>query len=85
LADHGLSTPLSIFDGETLPDFIDPFLERVQARVKASIVKVKYIAAGQEPENPMVSFDVDEHLLDRVTDKNQNVPQNIHRIPPQVN
>jgi hypothetical protein len=43
-------------------------------------MKVKYVAAGQESEDPVVRFDVDEYLLDRVTDRNQNVPQNVHRI-----
>jgi hypothetical protein len=75
----------SIFNGETFPDFIDPFLERIQPRVKASVVKVKYVAAGQKSENPVVSFDVDQHLLGRVTDSNQNVPQDVHRISPLAN
>jgi hypothetical protein len=71
----------SIFNGEALPDFIDPLVERVEPRVKASVVKIKYIAAGQKSENPVVGFHVDEYLLDRVTDKNNNVPQHVHRIP----
>jgi hypothetical protein len=29
----------------------------------------------------VVTFHVDEHLLDRVTDRNNNVPQNVHCIP----
>ena len=28
-----------------------------------------------------MTFDVDEYLLDRATDRNNNVPQNVHRIP----
>jgi len=41
----------SILDGETLPDFIDPFVECVEACVKASVVKVEDISHDQKPEN----------------------------------
>jgi hypothetical protein len=71
----------SIFNREPLPDFIDPFFKRIEPRVNAPIVKVKYVGRGQKSENPMVRFDVDERLLNRVTDKNYNVPQHVHRIP----
>jgi hypothetical protein len=30
----------------------------------------------------MVTFDVDQYLLYRVTDRSKNVQQNVHRIPP---
>jgi hypothetical protein len=30
----------------------------------------------------VVGFHVDQYLLDRVTDRNSNLPQNVHRIPP---
>ena len=49
--------------------------------MNASIVTVKYVGRGQKPENPIVRFDIDERLLDRVTDRNHNVPHHIHRIP----
>jgi hypothetical protein len=29
----------------------------------------------------VMTFDVDEYLLDRATDRNHNVPQNVHRTP----
>jgi hypothetical protein len=74
-------TNRSIFDGETLPDLIDPLVKRIEASVKASVVKIKNIAASQESENPVVSFHIDQHLLDRMTHKNNNVPQGVHRIP----
>ena len=72
----------SIFNGETFPDFVHPLVQRIEPCVKASVVKIKNIAASQESENPVVSFHVNEYLLDRVTDKDNNVPQNVHRIHP---
>jgi hypothetical protein len=71
----------SIFDGETFPDFIDSLVERIEPRVNGPVVKVKYIPAGQKPENPVVSFHVDQYLLNRVSDGNNNVPHEFHRIP----
>jgi hypothetical protein len=50
--------------------------------VKASIVKVEYVPACEKSENPVVGFHIDQYLLDRVTDRNSNIPQNVHRIPP---
>jgi hypothetical protein len=71
----------SIFNGETFPDFIYSLVQRIKSGVKASVVKVKDIPACEKSENPVMTFDVDEYLLDRTTDKNNNVPQNVHRIP----
>lgn len=31
----------SIFDGQTFPDFLDPLVERVEAGMKASVLKVE--------------------------------------------
>ncbi len=72
----------SIFDGESLPDFIHTLVQRIESCVKASVVKVKYISTCEKSENPVVSFHVDQYLLNPVTDKNNNVPQHVHRIPP---
>jgi len=83
LAEHDQSQPnRSIFNGETLPDFIHPLVQRIKSGVKASVVKVKYVPDCEKSENPVVSFHVNEYLLDRVSDRNNNVPQNVHRIPP---
>jgi hypothetical protein len=49
--------------------------------VKASVVKVKDVPASEKSENPVMSFHVDEYLLDRATDRNNKVPQNVHRTP----
>jgi hypothetical protein len=71
----------SIFDGEALPDFIDPFVQRIEPGVEPSLVKVKNISERQKSENPVVAFHVSQYLLDRVTDGNNNAQQNIHRLP----
>jgi hypothetical protein len=77
---RAISARPSIFNGEAFPDFIDPLVEGIEPCVKAAVVKIEYVAAGQKSENPVVSFHVNEHLLDRVTDRNNNVPKNVHRI-----
>ena len=71
----------SIFDGETLPDFIDPPVEGIEPCVQASVVKVEYVPASQKSENPVMRFHIEQHLLDGMTDSNYNVPQDVHRIP----
>ncbi len=76
-----ISAQPSIFDGEALPDFVDPLVERVEPRVHRPVVKIEYVSRGESPENPVVSFHVGQHLLNQVTDGNNNVPQNVHRTP----
>jgi hypothetical protein len=71
----------SIFNGETFPDFIYSLVQRIKPGVKASVVKVKDVPACEKSENPVMAFDVDEYLLDRATGRNNNIPQNVHRIP----
>ena len=71
----------SIFNGETFPDFIYSLVERIKSGVKGSVVKIKYVPDHQKSENPVVGFHIDQHLFDPVTDGNNNVPQNVHRIP----
>jgi hypothetical protein len=72
----------SIFDRETFADFIDPLVEGIEARMDAAVVKIEDVSTGQESEDPVVRFHVVEDLLDRVTDGNNNVPQDFHRISP---
>src|ERR1700676_5085771 len=76
-----ISARASIFDGETLPDFIDPPVEGIEPCVQASVVKVEYVPASQKYENPVMRFHIEQHLLDGMTDSNYNVPQDVHRIP----
>ena len=72
----------SILNGETFPDFVYSLVQRIEPGVKASVVKVEYVPACEKSENPVVGFHIDQYLLDRVTDRNSNIPQNVHRIPP---
>jgi hypothetical protein len=73
----------SIFDRETLADFVDPPVERVEARMNGAVVKVKHISRREKSEDPVVRFYVDEHLLDPVAHGNNTVPQDVHRtLPP---
>src|SRR5580704_17625108 len=67
----------SIFDGEAFADFIDAFVKRIEARVHGPVVKVENIPPGQKSENPVMGFHVDEYLLNRVTDGNNNVPHDV--------
>ena len=71
----------SIFNGETFPDFIYSLVQCIKSGVKGSVVKVKDVPDNQKSENPVVGFHIDQYLLDPVTDGNNNVPQNVHRIP----
>src|SRR5271168_972323 len=72
----------SIFDRQTLPDLVDPFLERVEPGVQGAVVEVKNITERGKAEDPVVAFDVSEHRLDRVTDKGDRAQQSVHRTPP---
>jgi hypothetical protein len=74
-------THLSKFDGETLPDFIDPLFQRIKSGVNGAIVKVKDIAARESRENPVVALHVDQYLLDRVPHGGNGAQQNVHRFP----
>jgi hypothetical protein len=46
------------------------------------VVKVENISGCQKSKNPMVAFHVNQYLLNRVADRNNNGQQNVHRIPP---
>src|SRR5260370_9425712 len=64
IAEHDWSQPNpSIFNGETLPDFIYSLVQRIKSGVKASVVKVKYVPTSEKSETPVMSFHVDETLL----------------------
>jgi hypothetical protein len=71
----------SVFNRQALPDFVDPLVERIEPGVKGPVVKVEDVASGEKSENPVMAFHVHEYQLDRVTDRNNDVPQNVHRIP----
>ncbi len=50
--------------------------------MKRSVVKVEDIPGCEKSENPMVGFHVNQYLLNRVADRNNNEQQNVHHIPP---
>jgi len=45
-------------------------------------VQVEYVSEGKKSKNPVVTFHVEQYLLDPVTDKDKDVPQKVHRIFP---
>jgi hypothetical protein len=73
--DHGIAAPFgrsfssdpSKLNGQTFPDFVHPLFKRVESGVKSFIVKVKYVAQHEKSEKPVVTFHVEQHLLNRVT------------------
>jgi hypothetical protein len=73
-----------IFEREALSDFIDPLFELIESGMHGPVVQVKNITKRGERENPVMAFDVAEHILDRVTDKCERVQQNVHRVLPKI-
>jgi hypothetical protein len=69
-----------IFEREALSDFIDPLFELIESGMHGPVVQVKNIPERGERENPVMAFDIAEHILDRVTDKSERVQQNVHRV-----
>jgi hypothetical protein len=69
-----------IFEREAFSDFIDPLFELIESGMHGPVVQVKNIAERGERENPVMTFDVAEHILDRVTDKSERIHQSVHRV-----
>jgi hypothetical protein len=68
--------------GKTFPDLIKPSIKRVESGMKAFVVKVKYIAAHDHPEKPVMTLQVSKDLLGRMTDEGGEAQQEIHlRLP----
>src|SRR5205814_9241753 len=76
-----LNLPPSIFDGEPLPDFVDPLLDGVEPRMQGTVVEIEDVAEGNQSENPVMAFDIGQHSLDRTADKGDNAQQRIHDTP----
>jgi hypothetical protein len=64
---RSFSSDPSKLKGQTFPDFVHPLFKRVESGVKGFIVKVKYVAQHEKSEKPVVTFHVEQHLLNRVT------------------
>jgi hypothetical protein len=61
------SGPPSKLKGQTFPDFVHSLFKRIESGMKGFIVKVKYVAQHEKSEKPVVTFHVEQHLLNRVT------------------
>src|SRR4051812_7480303 len=72
----------SIFDGETLADFVHALVERIEARVDGAVVEIKDVATGKEREDPMMVLDIAEHRLDGLAHECGHAPHNVHVLPP---
>jgi hypothetical protein len=72
----------SIFDGEPFSDFIDAFLQRIEAGVQASVVKVEKISDDEKSKNPVMRFHVDQNLVHGMPHRGYHAPQRIHCILP---
>src|SRR5450432_1458018 len=71
----------SIFDGEPLPDFVDPLLHGIEPRMQGAVVQIEDIAKAKKAENPVMALDVRQHRLDRMADKGENAQQRVHGTP----
>jgi hypothetical protein len=74
-------TTASIFGSQAFPDFIDPPVDGVEPGVKAFVVKIEDVTHGQKSKDPVVTFNVDDHELDGVAGRYNDVPQNAHMFP----
>jgi len=68
----------SVIAGNTLSDFIKPFIKRVKPGMKALVVKVEYVADYDEAKEPVVTIQVAEDLVGRTADADNEFPQGAH-------
>jgi hypothetical protein len=64
---RGISRDPSKLKRQAFPDFVHPLFKRVESRVQVPVVKVKYVPQRDKSENPVVTFHVEQHLLDAMT------------------
>jgi hypothetical protein len=60
--------------GETLSDFIKPFIERVEPSVNALVVKVKDVTDYDDAKKPVVTIQVAKNLVGSVADVDNEFP-----------
>ena len=70
--------PASIFERETLPDFVNLLLERVKTGMHGAVMQVEQVARDQEAENPVMGLDIAQHRLDRMAYESKNAPNSVH-------
>src|SRR6266568_761618 len=78
----GYRAGTSVIDGKALPDFIDPLVERIEARMKTAVVEIEHVADQEQPEDPVMALHIGEYRLDHVAEPGENTQYDIHRIPP---
>src|ERR1700751_2910123 len=72
----------SIFDGEPLPDLIDPLVQRIEARVQGTIMQVENIAERHDAKDPVMGLDVAQHRFDHMADEEEDTQHHVHCISP---
>jgi hypothetical protein len=58
---------------QPFPDFVHPLFKRVKSGVKVPVVKVKYVPQRDKSENPVMTFHVEQHLLDAMTNGDSRI------------
>jgi hypothetical protein len=64
--------------GNTLSDFIKPFIKRVKSGMQAFVLKVEYAADHHEAKKPVVMVQVTNNPIDRAADEDNEFPQGTH-------
>jgi hypothetical protein len=74
-----ISRARSILDGETLADFVNALVERIEPRMNRTVMEIEDVAAGEEREDPMVMLDIAKDSLDGLADECDHAPHKFHR------
>jgi hypothetical protein len=80
-AGRGVSRDPSKLERQPFPDFVHPLFKRVESGVQVPVVKVKYVPQRDKSENPVVTFHIEQHLLDAMSHGDNRIQQKVHRIP----
>jgi hypothetical protein len=77
---RGIGRDPSKLDREPLPDFVHPLFKRVEPGVQVPVMKVEDVPQRDKPENPVVTFHVEQHLLDAMRHGDNRIQQKVHRV-----
>ena len=72
----------SVFDRKPLPHFVDPLVQRIEARVQGAVVQVEDVAERREAEDPVMGLDIVQHRFDRMANEGKDTQHHVHRISP---
>jgi hypothetical protein len=75
-----ISRDPSKLDREPLPDFVHPLFKRVESGVQVPVVQIKYVPQRDKSENPVVTFHIEQHLLDAMRHGGNRIQQKVHRV-----